>query len=36
LHLKKHGASLVIMGEHEIAMAMVEHVAADAASEVRS
>jgi CPA2 family monovalent cation:H+ antiporter-2 len=27
LHLKKHGASLVIMGEHEIAMAMVEHVA---------
>ena len=30
LHLKKHGASLVIMGEHEIAMAMVEHVAAGA------
>jgi CPA2 family monovalent cation:H+ antiporter-2 len=27
LHLKKHGATLVIMGEHEIAMAMVEHVA---------
>lgn len=27
LHLKKHGASLVIMGEHEIAMAMLEHVA---------
>ena len=27
LHLKKHGASLVVMGEHEIAMAMVEHVA---------
>jgi len=30
LHLKKHGASLVIMGEHEIAMAMVEHVATGA------
>ena len=30
LHLKKHGASLVIMGEHEIAMAMVEHVTAGA------
>jgi CPA2 family monovalent cation:H+ antiporter-2 len=27
LHLKKHGATLVITGEHEIAMAMVEHVA---------
>jgi hypothetical protein len=24
LHLKKHGASLVILGEHEIALAMVE------------
>ena len=35
LHLKKHGASLVIMGEHEIAMAMVEHVAGAATSRVR-
>ncbi len=24
-HLKKHGATLVIMGEHEIAKAMVSH-----------
>ena len=30
LHLKKHGASIVIMGEHEIAMAMVDHVASAA------
>jgi monovalent cation:H+ antiporter-2, CPA2 family len=36
LHLKKHGASLVIMGEHEIAMAMVEHVAADRGVEVKT
>ena len=27
LHLMKHGASLVVMGEHEMAMAMVNHVA---------
>jgi len=26
LHLEKHGASLVVMGEHEIAMAMIGHV----------
>jgi CPA2 family monovalent cation:H+ antiporter-2 len=26
-HLMKHGASLVVMGEHEMAMAMVNHVA---------
>ena len=36
LHLKKHGASLVIMGEHEIAMAMVEHVAAGAATGAKA
>jgi CPA2 family monovalent cation:H+ antiporter-2 len=36
LHLKKHGASLVIMGEHEIAMAMVERVAAGGASDPES
>ena len=28
LHLKKHGASVVILGEHEIARAMVELVVA--------
>jgi K+:H+ antiporter len=27
LHLMKHGASLVVMGEHEMAMAMANHVA---------
>jgi monovalent cation:H+ antiporter-2, CPA2 family len=26
-HLKKHGASLVVMGEHEIAKAMLDHIA---------
>jgi CPA2 family monovalent cation:H+ antiporter-2 len=26
LHLKKHGASFVILGEEEIAHAMVEHI----------
>jgi CPA2 family monovalent cation:H+ antiporter-2 len=26
-HLKKHGASLVVMGEHEIAKAMIDHIA---------
>ena len=36
LHLKKHGASLVIMGEHEIAMAMVEHVPAGAATRAKA
>ena len=36
LHLKKHGASLVIMGEHEIAMAMVEHVAAGRATDAKA
>ena len=36
LHLKKHGASLVIMGEHEIAMAMVEHVTAGAATRAKA
>ena len=29
-HLRKHGATQVIMGEHEIAKAMVEHVATGA------
>ena len=36
LHLKKHGASLVIMGEHEIAMAMVEHVTAGAVTGAKA
>jgi CPA2 family monovalent cation:H+ antiporter-2 len=27
LHLKKHGASLVVMAEHEIAKAMLDHIA---------
>jgi CPA2 family monovalent cation:H+ antiporter-2 len=31
LHLKKHGATFVIMGEHQIAMAMVDHVTGSAA-----
>jgi CPA2 family monovalent cation:H+ antiporter-2 len=26
-HLKKHGANLVVMGEHEIAKAMIDHIA---------
>ncbi len=25
-HLMKHGASLVVMGEHEIAKAMIDHI----------
>ena len=29
-HLKKHGASLVVMGEHEIAKAMLDHVTSGA------
>jgi CPA2 family monovalent cation:H+ antiporter-2 len=31
-HLKKHGASLVVMGEHEIAKAMLDHIADKAAT----
>ena len=27
LHLKRHGASIVVMGEHEIAKAMIEEIA---------
>ena len=30
-HLKKHGADLVVMGEHEIAKAMLDHIAVAAA-----
>ena len=31
-HLKRHGANIVVMGEHEIAKSMIDHVAATAPS----
>jgi CPA2 family monovalent cation:H+ antiporter-2 len=36
LHLKKHGASMVVMGEHEIAKAMLEEIALPSMSTVAS
>jgi monovalent cation:H+ antiporter-2, CPA2 family len=35
-HLKKHGASLVIMGEHEIAKAMLDHIADQAVTPAKA